>query len=146
MNLSKLTKNMKLPKFFFNIKTFLMIGLLIFYLVIIVSHFFMKVFENFDKKEQSIINTMNNQITDLSANLIKQNNINSKNSIDNNTLMTKIIPELQKNIFDLSSNFYGANTKIAGLQPAPLIPTDLSGNISNKPLLDASGNIVPTPK
>jgi hypothetical protein len=120
-NLSKITKNIKLPKFSINIKTFLMIGLLIFYLVIIISHFSIRIFENFNSKDRRVI-------IDLSNNIQKQSDINSKNSLDTYNIMTKLIPDIQKNIIDLSSNLRGIESKIAGIQPSSLQPIDASSN------------------
>ena len=118
-NLSKITKKMKLPSFSINIKTFLMWLLLIFYLVMIMVHFFMKTLENFSQIESRVIN-------DLSGNVQKQIDINRKNTLDNYTVMTELIPDIQKNIFDLSNNFYSSFYKNK--------PIDLSSNfISTTP-------------
>jgi hypothetical protein len=126
-NLSKITKNIKniknikFPKFSINIKMFLMVGLLIFYLVIIISHFLIKTFENFEPKDQRVI-------SDLSRNIKKQSDISSKNSLDNYNIMTKLIPDIQKSIFELSGNLHGIESKILGIQPSSLQPIDASSN------------------
>jgi len=135
-NLSKITKNIKLPKFSINIKTFLMIGLLIFYLVIIISHFSIRIFENFTEPDQSVI-------MDLSNNIQKNSDVNSKNSLDTYNIMTKLIPDIQKNIIDLSSNLLGIESKIAGIQPSSIQPFDASLNITPIQPIDASLNITP---
>lgn len=119
--ITKITKNIKFPKFSINIKMFLMVGLLIFYLVIIISHFSIRIFENFIPSEQHVIR-------DLSRNIKKQSDINSKNSLDTYNIMTKLIPDIQKNIIDLSSNLRGIESKIAGIQPSSLQPFDASSN------------------
>jgi len=150
-NLSKITKitknikNIKFPKFSINIKTFLMIGLLIFYLVIIISHFSIRIFENFTPQDQRTINT-------LSKNIQKQNDISSKNSLDTYNIMTKLIPDIQKSIFELSGNIHGVETKILGIQPSSLQPFDISSNsiIIRKPSgalnpigpIDICGNVI----
>jgi curved DNA-binding protein CbpA len=119
--ITKITKNIKFPKFSINIKMFLMVGLLIFYLVIIISHFLLKTFENFNPKDRHVIRG-------FSGNIKKQSDINSKNSLDNYNIMTKLIPDIQKNIIDLSSNLHGIESKIAGIQPSSLQPIDASSN------------------
>ena len=90
-NLSKITKYIKFPKFSIKIKTFLMLGLFVFYLAMIISDFYMKTFEYFTPKEQSKIN-------DLSGNIQKNMNVTSKTAVDNYNIMTKLIPDIQKNI------------------------------------------------
>ena len=127
-NLSKITKKMKLPSFSINIKTFLMWLLLIFYLVMIMVHFFMKTLENFSRSESRVIN-------DLSGNLQKQIDINRKNTLDNSTVMTKLIPDIQYNIFDLSNNFYSSFYKNK--------PIDLSSNFTPTKPIDLSSNFTP---
>ena len=127
-NLSKITKKMKLPSFSINIKTFLMWLLLIFYLVMIMVHFFMKTLENFSRSESRVIN-------DLSGNLQKQIDINRKNTLDNSTVMTNLIPDIQYNIFDLSNNFYSSFYKNK--------PIDLSSNFTPTKPIDLSSNFTP---
>ena len=117
----------------------------------IISHFSIKTFEKFTQKEKQIIQ-------DLSGNIQKSNEINSKNSLDNYNIMTKLIPDIKKNIIDLSSNLHGIESKIAGIQPStiendvsgnfttPLRPFDASLNITPIKSIDASSNIIPIPK
>lgn len=149
-NLSKITKYIKFPKFSMTINTFLMLGLFVFYLAMIISHFSIKTFEKFTQQETQIIE-------DLSGNIQKSNEINSKNSLDNYNIMTKLIPDIQKNIIDLSSNLHGIESKIAGIQPStiekdvsgnitPLQPVDISLNVTSIVSSDASSNIIPIPK
>jgi len=144
-NLSKITKNIKFPKFSINIKMFLMIGLLIFYLVIIIYHFFIKTFENFSLNDELVIKNLSNNIQ-------KQNDISSKNSLDTYNIMTKLIPDIQKSIFELSGNIHGVETQILGIQPSSLQPFDVSYNpiIIRKPSgalnpigpIDICGNVI----
>ena len=136
--ITKITKNIKFPKFSIKIKTFLMLGLFVFYLAMIVSDFSIKTFEYFTPSQRRIIN-------DLSGNIQKSNEINSKNSLDNYNIMTKLIPDIQKNIIDLSSNLNGIESKIVGIQPSPIQTIDASLNITPIQTIDASLNITPIP-
>uniref|UniRef100_A0A6C0DL69 Uncharacterized protein n=1 Tax=viral metagenome TaxID=1070528 RepID=A0A6C0DL69_9ZZZZ len=129
-NLSKITKYITFPKFSIKIKTFLMLGLLIFYLGMIISDFSIKTFEYFTQKEKDELNVMANNISRqiYRVNDNTTRNINNKvNSISNklntnyihtNAVMRKLIPDIQKNIIDLSYNLHSIEPKIAEIQPS----------------------------
>ena len=126
LKITKMTKNTKLPNFSKNIKTILMGLLLIFYLVIIVVHFSMKIFETFSPNEKKQIDKIKNDIDN-------QEKMNA-------TIMTTIIPDIQKNIFDLSNNFFSSFYKNKPFDPKPDDPS--SNYIPIKPI-DPSSNYIP---
>ena len=146
-NLSKITKYIKFPKFSIKIKTFLMLGLFIFYLAMIISDFYMKTFEYFTPQEQSEINTIKNRLNRADFQIRmegregkRNRDVTSKTAVDNYNIMTKLIPDIQKNIIDLSNNLRGIESKIEGIQPSSIQPFDASSSIIP---IDASLNITP---
>ena len=139
-NLSKITKYIKFPKFYITINTFLMLGLFVFYLAIIISDFSIKTFEKFTQEEQTEIDALKNRlnvadfhIRALNGSARNNTAMNSKNIRDNASVMTKLIPDIQKNVIDLSNNLYRIESKIGGLQPSPIEKKDVSVNITPIP-------------
>ena len=115
MKLPNLSKYIKFPKFSIKIKTFLMLGLFVFYLAIIISDFSIKTFEKFTPKQRSEINSLKNRLNKADSQ-IRALNGSARNSAkitrDNYSVMTKLIPDIQKNVIDLSNNLYRIESKI----------------------------------
>lgn len=96
MKLPNLSEIIKFPKFSIIINNFIIFGLFVFYLAMIIRHFSIKTFEKFTPQEAAQINGLSRKVKGLTRQINRQRKIN-------NSVMTKLIPGIQKNINDLSN-------------------------------------------